>query len=194
VIVLAVGRVAPQKNYPMLIRALGHLGDAQVSTVASDRTTPELVVLIAGAADPTVLDEVRGQYESLAATSAIPALHFLGPRDDIAALNAAADLYVLTSVWEARALVLQEALISGQAIIATSTGGTTELVGDAGILIDSDDDTGLAAAIAELATDPTRRAELAARAQSRGAQLPDEREVAKELVGIYTELMPSQVG
>lgn len=194
VIVLAVGRVAPQKNYPMLIRALGHLGDAQVSTVASDRTTPELVVLIAGAADPTVLDEVQGQYESLAATSAIPALHFLGPRDDIAALNAAADLYVLTSVWEARALVLQEALISGQAIIATSTGGTTELVGDAGILIDSDDDTGLAAAIAELATDPTRRAELAARAQSRGAQLPDEREVAKELVGIYTELMPSQVG
>ncbi|WP_240372280.1 glycosyltransferase family 4 protein [Brevibacterium zhoupengii] len=190
VIVLAVGRVAPQKNYPMLVRALGHLGEAQ----SPDSETPELVFLIAGTADPTVLDEVQGQYESLAATSAIPALHFLGPRDDIAALNAAADLYVLTSVWEARALVLQEALISGQAIIATSTGGTTELVDDAGILIDSDDDTGLAAAIAELATDPARRAELAARAQARGAQLPDEREVAKELVGIYTELMPSQVG
>ncbi|MDN5774013.1 MAG: glycosyltransferase family 4 protein, partial [Brevibacterium aurantiacum] len=71
VIVLAVGRVAPQKNYPMLIRALGHLGEAQ----SPDSETPELVVLIAGAADPTVLDEVQGQYESLAATSAIPALH-----------------------------------------------------------------------------------------------------------------------
>lgn len=198
VLVLAVGRVAPQKNYPMLVRAVGHLGEAQVTDRSvgqpSARTAPELVFLIAGAADQTILDEVRGQYENLAATSAVPALHFLGPRDDIAELNAAADLYVLTSVWEARALVLQEALISGQAIIATSTGGTTELVGDAGILVAADDDMGLAAAIGDLASDPVRRAELAARAQARGAQLPDEREVAKELVGIYTELMPSQVG
>ncbi|MCF2587808.1 glycosyltransferase family 4 protein [Brevibacterium sp. UCMA 11752] len=184
-IVLAVGRVAPQKNYPMLVRALGHLGGRQ---------RPELVFLIAGAADRAVLEEVHGQYEDLAATSAVPALHFLGPRDDIAELNAAADIYVLTSVWEARALVLQEALLSGRAIIATSTGGTTELVGDAGILIDDDDDMGLAAAIGELASDPARRAQLAALAKARGAQLPDEREVAKELVGIYTELMPSQVG
>ena len=190
VLVLAVGRVAPQKNYPLLVRALGHLGESSGET----SRTPELVFLIAGAADQNVLDEVRRQYENLAATSAVPALHFLGPRDDIAELNAAADLYVLTSVWEARALVLQEALICGQAIIATSTGGTTELVGDAGILVADDDDMGLAAAIGELAADPARRAELAARARARGAQLPDEREVAKELVGIYTELMPSQVG
>lgn len=197
-LVLAVGRVAPQKNYPMLVRALGHLGEAQAADRSagqnSNPRTPELVFLIAGAADQTILEEVRGQYENLAATSAVPALHFLGPRDDIAELNAAADLYVLTSVWEARALVLQEALISGQAIIATSTGGTTELVGDAGILVDNDDDTGLATAISELASEPARRAELAARAQARGAQLPDEREVAKELLDIYTELMPSQVG
>lgn len=195
-IVLAVGRVAPQKNYPMLVRALGGLGATEtlVSSEPSEHRAPELVFLIAGAADQTVLNEVRGQYEDLAATSAVPALHFLGPRDDIAALNSAADLYVLTSVWEARALVLQEALISGRAIIATSTGGTAELVGDAGILIDDDDDEGLASAIGELASDPARRTELAKRASARGAQLPDEREVAKELVSIYTELMPSQVG
>lgn len=198
VLVLAVGRVAPQKNYPMLIKALGHLGEVQTtnrsSGPTSDRGAPELVFLIAGAADETVLREVRGQYENLAATSAVPALHFLGPRDDIAELNSAADLYVLTSVWEARALVLQEALISGQAIIATSTGGTTELVGEAGILVADNDDSGLAQAIGELASDPVRRAALAVAARARGAQLPDEREVAKELVGIYTELMPSQVG
>ncbi|HCG57458.1 MULTISPECIES: glycosyltransferase family 4 protein [Brevibacterium] len=193
VLVLAVGRVAPQKNYPMLVRALGHLG-APESSEPAEPQTPELVFLIAGAADQSVLDEVRSQYEDLAATSAVPALHFLGPRDDIAALNSAADLYVLTSVWEARALVLQEALISGRAIIATNTGGSAELVGDAGILIDDDDDTALAAAIGELAADPARRADLAARAQARGSQLPDERDVAKELVSIYTELMPSQVG
>lgn len=190
-IVVCIGRVAPQKNYPMLVRALGRLGE----TGALQTHLPELVFFIAGAADEDVLAEVRGQYEDLAATSAtVPALHFLGPRDDVAQLNAAADIYVLTSVWEARALVLQEALISGRAIIATSTGGTSELLGEAGVLIDDDDDAALAAAVRELATDSARRNELARRARARGAQLPDEGEVAKELVAIYTELRPSQVG
>ncbi|WP_169252522.1 glycosyltransferase family 4 protein [Brevibacterium sp. 'Marine'] len=185
-IVLAVGRVAEQKNYPMLVRALARLG-------AGDRQG-EIVALIAGAADDEVLADVRAQYADAAAASAIPALHFLGPRDDVAELAAAADIYALTSVWEARALVLQEALMTGKAIVATATGGTAELVGDAGMLIDHDDDAAFAAAVAELAVDPARRAELGTRARARGAELPDEREVAEELAGLYTELVSAQVG
>jgi glycosyltransferase involved in cell wall biosynthesis len=185
-IVLAVGRVAEQKNYPMLVRALARLGE--------ENRQGKIVALIAGAADEEVLAGVRAQYDAVAAASAVPALHFLGPRDDIAELAAAADIYALTSVWEARALVLQEALISGKAIVATATGGSAELVGDAGILIDLDDDAAFAAAVAELAVDPARRAELGARARARGAELPDEREVAEELAGLYTELVPAQVG
>ncbi|MGM0698823.1 MAG: glycosyltransferase family 4 protein [Actinomycetota bacterium] len=185
-IVLAVGRVAKQKNYPMFVRALARLGE--------ENHQGEIVALIAGAADEEVLADVRAQYDAAAAASAIPALHFLGPRDDIAELAAAADIYALTSVWEARALVLQEALMTGKAIVATATGGSAELVGDAGILIDHDDDAAFAAAVAELAIDPARRAELGARARARGAELPDEREVAEELAGLYTELVPAQVG
>jgi glycosyltransferase involved in cell wall biosynthesis len=185
-IVLAVGRVAEQKNYPMLVRALARLGE--------ENRQGKIVALIAGAADEEVLAGVRAQYDAVAAASAVPALHFLGPRDDIAELAAAADIYALTSVWEARALVLQEALISGKAIVATATGGSAELVGDAGMLIDLDDDAAFAAAVAELAVDPARRAELGARARARGAELPDEREVAEELAGLYTELVPAQVG
>lgn len=185
-IVLAVGRVAKQKNYPMLVRALVRLG--------GENHQGEIVALIAGAADEEVLDDVRAQYDDAAAASAIPALHFLGPRDDIAELAAAADIYALTSVWEARALVLQEALMTGKAIVATATGGSAELVGDAGMLIDHDDDAAFAAAVAELAVDPARRAELGARARARGGELPDEREVAEELAGLYTELLSAQVG
>lgn len=185
-IVLAVGRVAEQKNYPMLVRGLARLG-------AGDRQG-EIVALVAGAADDQVLADVRAQYADAAAASAIPALHFLGPRDDVAELAAAADIYALTSIWEARALVLQEALMTGKAIVATATGGTAELVGDAGMLIDHDDDAAFAAAVAELAVDPARRAELGSRARARGAELPDEREVAEELAGLYTELVSAQVG
>ncbi|WP_062243193.1 glycosyltransferase family 4 protein [Brevibacterium epidermidis] len=203
-IVLAVGRVAKQKNYPMLVRALARLGEGNRQAQGNrqnegNRQTEgnqpsEIVALIAGAADDEVLAEVRAQYDDAAAASAIPALHFLGPRDDIAELAAAADIYALTSVWEARALVLQEALISGKAIVATATGGSAELVGDAGILIDPDDDAAFAEAVAELAVDPARRAELGTRARARGAELPDEREVAEELAGLYTELVSAQVG
>ena len=203
-IVLAVGRVAKQKNYPMLVRALARLGEGNRQAQGNrqnegNRQTEgnqpsEIVALIAGAADDEVLAVVRAQYDDAAAASAIPALHFLGPRDDIAELAAAADIYALTSVWEARALVLQEALISGKAIVATATGGSAELVGDAGILIDHDDDAAFAEAVAELAVDPARRAELGTRARARGAELPDEREVAEELAGLYTELVSAQVG
>lgn len=191
-IVLAVGRVAEQKNYPMLVRALARLGEENRQGRSNHQG--EIVALIAGAADEEVLAGVRAQYDAVAAASAVPALHFLGPRDDIAELAAAADIYALTSVWEARALVLQEALISGKAIVATATGGSAELVGDAGMLIDHNDDAAFAAAVAELAVDPARRAELGARARARGAELPDEREVAEELAGLYTELVPAQVG
>lgn len=202
VIVLAVGRVAPQKNYPMLVRALGHLSSegpgagtsATQGASTDERDSSPLVVLIAGAADDAVLAEVRAQYAGLQATSASVPLHFLGPRSDIAELNAAADVSVLTSVWEARALVLQEALISGQAIVATATGGTPGLIGDAGILVPADDDRALALALGELAADPARRAELGTRARARGAALPTERDVAEELQGIYTELTAPQVG
>src|SRR5699024_11019754 len=165
-------------------RPLGGAGDAESA----------LVVLIAGAADEAVLADVRTQYEQLGPASAIPPLHFLGARDDIAELAATADVYVLTSVWEARALVLQEALIAGKAIVATATGGSPELVGDAGLLVADDDDRALAEAVAELASDPARRAELGARARARAAQLPDEREVADTLVSLYTELAAAEVG
>lgn len=203
VIVLAVGRVAPQKNYGMLVRALARLGDT-VPAAPADAAAPtdaaapadaaaprEIVVLVAGAADEAVLAEVRAQYAEAATASALPALHFLGARDDVAALLAAADVYVLTSVWEARALVLQEALMTGQAIVATATGGTPELVGDSGVLIDSDDDESLADAIGTLAENPALRAELGERARARGRELPDEGDVAAELLAVYAETQPS---
>lgn len=192
VIVLAVGRVAPQKNYGMLVRALARLGaDADRADAGADGAEAagrrEIVVLVAGAADETVLADIRAQYAEAAAASALPALHFLGARQDIAELGAAADIYVLTSVWEARALVLQEALITGQPIVATATGGTPELVADAGVLIDSDDDAALAEAIRTLAADPALREELGERARNRGRELPDEAAIAAELLAVYAE-------
>lgn len=174
---LLVGRIAPQKNYPLLIEAATHLTDLPVTFV------------IAGAADEDLLSELR---QTLARTDLGGVqIEFLGPRSDVGALMAAADLYVLTSHWEARALVLQEALIAGLPIVASDAGGIPELVGDAGVLIDPHSPAApeeFAGAIRSL-MDPAARTEWGRRAAERGATLPDEAEVAATLESHYERLI-----
>ena len=58
-------------------------------------------------------------------------VRLLGHSDDIGSLLAAADLALLTSTWEARALVAQEALLAGVPLVSTRVGGIEELVGSA---------------------------------------------------------------
>ena len=64
------------------------------------------------------------------------AVRLLGHRDELGSLLAAADLALLTSTWEARALVAQEALLAGLPLISTRVGGIEELVGDAAVLVE----------------------------------------------------------
>ena len=53
-------------------------------------------------------------------------VRLLGHRHDMSDLLAAADIAVLTSTWEARALVAQE-LRAGVPLVATAVGGVPEL-------------------------------------------------------------------
>nr|WP_272902154.1 glycosyltransferase family 4 protein [Brevibacterium daeguense] len=174
VLMLSVGRVAPQKNYGMLLDAL--------ELVAPKH--PRLCVLIAGSADPTELSALRDRVRE----RELP-VHFLGQRSDVRALNQAADIFVLTSLWEARALVLQEAMVAGKAIIATAVGGTPELLGDAGIQIPTGDATALADAIDTLLGNPSERARLGRAAALKALDLPREPEVAAAVENHYRSLL-----
>lgn len=172
---LLVGRVAPQKNYELLIEIAGCLPNLPVRFV------------VAGAADPAVLQRLQ---QTLRSVDPAPRIDFLGPRDDVSALMAAADFYLLTSHWEARALVVQEALLAGLPVVASRVGGIPELVSDAGILIDpaaADAAAAFAGAIVDL-TDPQIRGVWAERALRRGQELPDERAVADAVEQYYLRL------
>ncbi len=172
VLMLAVGRIAPQKNYGLLFDALARLDDDRVH------------LLIAGAADE---EEMRVLRKRVIAEQ-LP-VHFLGQRDDVTTLNQAADIFVLSSLWEARALVLQEAMMAGKAIIATATGGTPELLGDAGLLITPGDAEAMAEGIRMLAAEEHMRAELGRRAAHKALDLPREPEVARTILRHYTSLL-----
>ena len=79
-------------------------------------------------------------------------VRWLGYRDDATEIVAAADVFVLTSVWEACSLAAQEAIALGVPVVSTEVGGMPELVTDrvSGRLVPSGDADGIARAVAEI--------------------------------------------
>jgi glycosyltransferase involved in cell wall biosynthesis len=174
-LVLAVGRLHPQKGYDVLLDA--------VTRLAGDVRLPA-PPLVAVAGDGPLQAELAARI----AAQRLP-VRLLGRRSDVADLFAAADLCVLPSRWEARSLTAQEALRSGTPLVATRTGGLPELLGDAAALVPVGDAAALADAVAGLLGDPARRAQLADAGRKRAATWPDEAGTARQLVAVYRELL-----
>ncbi len=94
---------------------------------------------------------------------------FLGWRDDVPALMAAADVVCVPSRWEGLPYVVLEAMATGRPVAATAVDGARELVdGETGALVDVEDHVGLARALDRLLeAGPERRAELGRRGAER---------------------------
>ncbi len=109
---LAVGRLVPQKDYPNLLRALASL-------------PPDLRFRLLIAGDGPLRPQLEAMAEDLGLSSRV---QFLGIRRDVAALMAAADVFVLSSVGEPFGLVVAEAMACECMVVATDTGGVREVV------------------------------------------------------------------
>jgi glycosyltransferase involved in cell wall biosynthesis len=92
-----------------------------------------------------------------------PRVSFLGYRSEPQDQVAAADIFCLTSVWEACSLAAQEAMLLGVPVVTTAVGGMPELVEDrvSGRLVGAGDERAFAAVVAELLTSPEERHRLA---------------------------------
>jgi glycosyltransferase involved in cell wall biosynthesis len=157
-IVLAVGRLAAQKGFGLLLDAAARWGDI--------RPAPLLVI----AGQGPLAAELQARAASLGLT-----VRFAGHRVDVPALLAAADVFVLPSVWEGQSLILQEALRAGVPVVATRVGGNPELTGeDAAILVPPGDAPRLAEAVRAVLGDPALAARLREAAAARSRALPDE--------------------
>lgn len=171
-LVLAVGRLHPQKGYAVLVRAAASLAGR----------SPVPLVAIAG--EGPARAELAAHIAALAAP-----VRLLGHRTDIADLLAAADLVVLPSGWEARALAAQEALQAGRPLVAAAVGGLPGLLGDGALLIPPGDPAALAAAVGRLLDDPAAAADLAARGRQRAAAWPQEAGTVAAVAAVYAELL-----
>jgi glycosyltransferase involved in cell wall biosynthesis len=179
-LVLAVGRLHPQKGYDVLLDA------AAGWTAGGGRTAPPLVAI---AGDGPLHDELATRIER----ERLP-VRLLGRRSDVADLLAAADLVVLPSRWEARSLTAQEALRAGTPLVATRTGGLPELLGNAAELVPVGDAAALSDAVLRLLDDPAAAGALAEAGRRQAASWPDEAGTARQLVAVYRELLGSPPG
>ena len=93
----------------------------------------------------------------------------LGQRWDVYDLHAAADIFVMPSLWEGLPLALLEAMHAGTAIVASRTSGIPEAITDGvdGLLTPPGDEVALRDALVRLLPDASERARLGAAALAR---------------------------
>jgi glycosyltransferase involved in cell wall biosynthesis len=152
VVVLSVGRLDVQKGYVYLVAAAAELR----------KSNARAMFVIAGEGS------ARGELEKAISDASLGArFKLLGWRADAADLYAAADAFVLPSLWEGMSNALLEAMAAGLPAIATDVEGSGEIIenGRTGILVPPGDSHALAGALAGLLRDETVRKRIASEGQ-----------------------------
>jgi len=146
---VAIGRLASQKGYDVLLRACAicgpELGDWELLVLGEGPLRPALETLVRSL-------RLEGRVT------------FLGYVGNPYPLLASADIFVHPARWEGFGLVVAEALALGAPVVATlCPGGPREILGDGnfGILVEPDDAGALAESLAALADNADQRRDLA---------------------------------
>jgi glycosyltransferase involved in cell wall biosynthesis len=157
---------------------MGGLAVTTILTVANLRSEKAHEVLLVAAAQLRRYSHLRfliagdgpraAELRALAKTLGVARqVSFLGHREDVPALLASADAFVLPSRSEAFPNGAIEAMAAGLPVVATRVGGLLDLIdeGRTGLLVPPDDPAALAAAIESLVLSPARAAMLGAAAR-----------------------------
>ncbi len=160
-VIVAAGRLAEAKNYPLLIEALAIVR----------QSVPAVRLLILGTGELErplrALVQARGLDDAVV---------FAGFQRNPWKFMAHADVFVLTSHYEGFGNVLVEAMACGAPVVATASPGTREIItsGVDGVLVERHDAADVAAAIVRVLTVAEWRARLAdgGRRRAQGFALP----------------------
>src|SRR5580692_879971 len=121
-------------------------------------------------------------------------VHFSPFRQDVPDVLAAADIYVLPSLWEGLPIGLLEAMAMRKAVIGTKVDGTREVLrdGENGLVVEPGDVGALAAAILRLAGDGELRESMGARAVETVRERFNAAVMTKEIENIYNKTWSSK--
>jgi glycosyltransferase involved in cell wall biosynthesis len=162
VALLTVGSVVPRKGYDVLAEALSLLVDLPWRlTIVGDCSR-----------DLACAARLRADIERLRLGSRVT-IEGAAAAEQLAALYASADLFVLPSRYEGFGMAYAEAIAHGLPVIGTTGGAIPDTVpAAAGLLVPPGDTASLAAALRHLLENPVERERLAAGARVAAAQLP----------------------
>jgi glycosyltransferase involved in cell wall biosynthesis len=178
-LVLFVGRLAEQKRVHDLLKALDLLQHVQ----------QDLRSLIVGEGP------LRDYLEDTAHAFDLDGrLRFLGHRDDVPRLMAAADVVVLPSAYEGLPNVVLEAMRFGKPVVATAAPGTTEVVvdGETGVLVPVGNVMLLARAIRDVVRDPVEAARMGEAGRARAESLFRVDTMVEKFAELYETLAQSK--
>jgi len=166
--VLSVGRIAPVKQFPLLIEAFAQL-----------KHTKELQLVILGEGDYSALQQ---QARQLGLAREIQ----FAVTADIGLYLRAADLYVSASASESFGLANLEALAAGIAAVCTAVGGVPEVVGGGAFLVKSDVKS-LMEGMQHMLNDAALRESIARKGKTRADAWPDITAIANRYEIIYRQ-------
>jgi glycosyltransferase involved in cell wall biosynthesis len=170
-LVLSIARVAPQKDL-----------DTFLDTIAG--TPVAVTAVVVGGGDDHLRDALLRRIRD----EALP-VHLVGPQPDPARWLRAADVFVLTSTWEARALVVQEAMAAGTPVVATDTGGLPDLVEGVGVLVPVGQGGAAAEAVGRFLTDPAARHTASVKGRERATSWDDGKATARRWHEWYSGML-----
>lgn len=176
-----VGMVAnfrQAKGYEYFVKAARKVADAN----------PHVRFIAVGQIDRTIAERMR---QLVVEMSLQDRFLFLGFRQDVPAILAGLDLFVLSSVTEGFSLATVEAMAAGKPVIATRSGGPEEIIddGSTGILVPPADADALAEKICELLGDRERASQLAAAGRAKAAGMFSLEKMIAEYEVVYNRLL-----
>lgn len=163
---LAVGRLDWQKDYPTMLRCLTDLVDRGLDV--------ELAILGEGSREST--ERLAELCSRLRISDRV---HWVGWQSDVAAWMHKADVLVHSAADEAHPLVLIEVLASGLPLVATAAGGSREVVQPFYDLVPVGDSHALADAVQDILEDLKAKRSYAEGIRARAAAFFDPRNMAE---------------
>lgn len=177
---LAVGTVVPRKGYDVLVRALSAMQDLPWH------------LTIVGALDrsPQTLTALGDQIAATGLQSRITLAGALGEAE-LADAYAAADVFLMPSLFEGYGMVLAEAMARGLPIVCTTGGAAAETApAAAAIKVPPGDSSAFQRALHQVFSDAGLRQEMARASWSAGQQLPRWDTTARIIADVLRKVAP----
>lgn len=177
-VVVTIGRLIPQKGMSNFLNMARQV-------VVNYRQPVRFLIVGEGPQRA----ELEAQVQALGLEQAII---FTGSRSDTPNLLALADLFVVSSLWEAGPITLLEAMAMGKPVVATPVGRVPELIkdGETGFVVPVGDPAAMADRVQYLLEQPDCAARLGQKAQQLGPTFDNKYEI-KKLEDFYNKVLQS---